>query len=126
MNKQSEKIQKEKDKLIIELFAKISIKIKKISDLLDEKIRIDRNKLLKDELKLEVIKLIPKIKVYWSTGYNNCLHKNAYKKPFFTINVYRQLLKSYSYNLKAHWRSRGYFKDGKKDIERWYTIELQL
>ena len=108
------------EEIIIELFNLIKIKIEKISDL--ENIKIENTIFLQSGLKDKIKDMIPKIKLYWSSNYNNCLLKKAPQQRNFVLNVYRQLLKTYNYKFKAHSKAEGYEKNGKRIVKRWYTI----
>ena len=84
---------------------------------------VDRDDLLTDEKYNKIKELIPVLKTMYSSSYMTSLQKTAgdtQKWP--VINIVRQLLKSYGYDLVPKRCSNGYTKSGKKIYKRTFVI----
>ena len=95
----------------------------------NEEILIERDSLLDlDDVKYNLIKnKISELKQIVSSSYLTCLHENAEKKQKFPlINLIRQLLQHYKYNLIPIRKCDGYTIDGIKKFKRFYIIRKQL
>ena len=109
--------------LIKKLFDPININFETLDEL--ENIEIDRDLLLKDNIKNTYDALIPEFKALYKTSRLNSLHNNrSVKQKYPQINLLRQILKCNNFNLKPKIISLGYSKiTGKKMLKRSYVIK---
>ena len=85
---------------------------------------IPREVMLSDKTYELVKDKIPELKKKLSSSSLTSLHKNAKKEQKWPLlNLVRQVLKTYSYNMKPIRKADGYTKDGKKKYKRLFVIE---
>ena len=109
------------EKTVIAFFNCAGISVVDISEL--HGTIVDRDDLLTDEKYNKIKELIPVLKTMYSSSYMTSLQKTAgdtQKWP--VINIVRQLLKSYGYDLVPKRCSNGYTKSGKKIYKRTFVI----
>tara|TARA_R110002074_G_scaffold278561_5_gene450027 strand:+ start:506 stop:916 length:411 start_codon:yes stop_codon:yes gene_type:complete len=110
------------EETIIHFFNSCNIKCEKINDI--NGIIIPREGLL-DPLLYDKIKPdIPKIKQIMSSSLFTSVQKNAdLTQKWPLINLIRQILRKYNYNLNPKRISDGYTKDGIKKYKRFFEIK---
>ena len=110
------------EETIIHFFNSCNIKCEKINDI--NGIIIPRESLL-DPLLYDKIKPdIPKIKRVMSSSLFTAVQKNAdLTQKWPLINLIRQILRKYNYNLEPKRISDGYTKDGVKKYKRFFEIK---
>jgi hypothetical protein len=87
---------------------------------------IYRDDLLCHDKYNEIQKIIPEIKHTFSSSFMTSIHDNACEKQRWPlINLIRQILKNYHYNMVPKKVSNGYDNDGKKKFIRLFTIQKQ-
>ena len=84
---------------------------------------IERDALLNEKMYESVCLVIPSLKSYLSSSYLTALQSNAKQQKCPLINILRQLLKVYRYNLSPKRLSNGYDKTGKKLYKRIFIIK---
>lgn len=90
----------------------------------NEKIDIPRETLLSVEKYDKVKKYIPELKKMFSSSALTSLHKTAEtNQKFPLLNLVRQILHSYKYELKPIRKSDGYTPDGVKKYKRFFQVE---
>ena len=109
-----------RNNLIIKLFKILDIDLKKADDMLG--ISIAAEKLCHLSTKKRMMAFSPQLRKYYSTGNFEPLHKNAYKKPFYAVNILRRIVKEYGFKLNSVNTSDGYTAQGKKKLKRRYEI----
>jgi hypothetical protein len=99
----------------------IGINFESINDL--DNFFIPREQLLSD-LKYEEIKiLIPELKKHFSSSFMTSLQKNAEKEQKWPLlNLVRQILSNYNYQMKPIRKSDGYTLEGVKKYKRFFQI----
>ena len=86
-------------------------------------LQIPREQLLNDETYNSAKDYIPKFKKKISSSYLTSLQSNAQNKQRWPlINILRQILKTYNYNLVPKRMANGYTKIGKKLYKRIFLI----
>lgn len=84
---------------------------------------IPREMLLSDSVYNKIRPKIPELKKKFSTSYMTCLHENAGKtQKWPMLNLVRQLLSTYHYQMKPIRKSDGYTKDGVKKYKRFFMV----
>lgn len=112
----------EKEKKILEILNKCSIKIENINSL--DGLLIDRTVLLNNETYKEIHILIPELKEFFSSSSMTSLQSNANSNQKWPlINIVRQILKTINYKLTPIRKCDGYTKDNKKKYKRFFLIE---
>jgi hypothetical protein len=108
-----------------EIFKLIGVEID-INNLEDLNFEIEREILL-DENKYKMIKAkIVELKQIASSNNLTCLHENAQNKQKWPLlNLIRQLLRHYKYDLKPIRKCDGYTLDGIKKFKRYFLIRKQ-
>lgn len=87
-------------------------------------LHIPRETLLNNDVYESVKKFIPEFKKKFSSSYLTSLQGSAeISQKWPLLNLFRQILKSYNYNLKPKRLSNGYSKTGKKLYKRIFLIE---
>ena len=85
---------------------------------------IPREFLLSEKLYELVKKDIPNLKKKLSSSSLTALHKNAKQEQKWPLlNLVRQILKTYNFNMKPIRKADGYTKDGKKKYRRLFLIQ---
>jgi lipopolysaccharide export LptBFGC system permease protein LptF len=84
----------------------------------------ERNLLLNQQTYNIVREKIPDIKNIFSSSYFNSLHKNAQNNQKWPlINLVRQILLFYGFNMLPIRKANGYSKDKKKLYKRFFFIQ---
>lgn len=87
---------------------------------------IPREELLSVKKYENVIPLIPGLKKIFSSSRMTSLQSNAGKEQSWPLlNLVRQILNVYKYNMKPIRKSDGYTKDGVKKYKRFFEIYLR-
>lgn len=108
--------------LLKKIFQPLNINVNNIENLIGKE--LERDLLLKDDIKTLYVNLIPKAKTIYKSSKLTSLHKNCTtKQKNHSINFLRQILKCNNLKLKPKVISLGYSKNGKKIIKRSYIIE---
>ncbi len=85
---------------------------------------IPRDIFLNDEKYNKIRDKILELKYVISSSYNTCLHVNAKQKQRFPLlNLVRQILHAYGYDMVPIRKSNGYTKDGIKLYKRFFQVE---
>ena len=85
---------------------------------------IPREFLLSEKLYELVKGDIPELKKKLSSSSLTALHKNAKQEQKWPLlNLVRQILKTYNFNMKPIRKADGYTKDGKKKYRRLFLIQ---
>ena len=85
---------------------------------------IPREQLLDDKKYEDIQKLVPKLNKTFSSYFMTSLQKNAAKSQKWPLlNLVRQILGVYKYNMRPIRKSDGYTKDGVKKYKRFFIIE---
>lgn len=85
---------------------------------------IPREVFLNDEKYNKIRDKILELKYVISSSYNTCLHVNAKQKQRFPLlNLVRQILHVYGYDMVPIRKSNGYTKDGIKLYKRYFQVE---
>lgn len=109
------------EKLIIDFLKCIGIAVESICKL--NGTSIDREELLSEEKYKKIKEIIPELKKVYSSSYLTSLQSTADKTHKWpVINILRQILKSYGYNLTPKRVANGYTKTGKKLYKRLFVI----
>jgi hypothetical protein len=100
----------------------IGIKIEVVSDL--DGYFLPREQLLDDSKYEDVKKLIPELKKSFSSSFMTSLHKNANKEQRWPLlNLVRQILNVYNYQMEPIRKSDGYTLEGVKKYKRFFEIK---
>jgi hypothetical protein len=84
---------------------------------------IDREVLISLDNYDKILILMPNIKKELSSTYFNCIHKCAEEKQKWPLlNLVRQLLKLYKFDLKPIRKANGYDINKKKKYKRYFEI----
>lgn len=107
------------------IFKMIGIDLEDLSDL--NGMTIERNILLSDT-KYELVRdLIPELKKHFSSSLMTSLQKNAEKaQKWPLLNLVRQILSIYKYNMKPIRKADGYTLDGVKKYKRFFIISKNV
>jgi hypothetical protein len=90
-------------------------------------ITISRELLLSDSKYDEIKFIIPNLKQYYSSSFMTCLQKNADKSQKWPLlNLIRQILHVYGYNMEPIRKSDGYTLEGTKKYKRYFLINKKL
>ena len=109
-------------KKVIDFFNKININIINIENL--EGKLIERNLLISLELYNNIKNDIVELKTILNSGIFTSMQKNAEKNQQWPLlNLVRQLLKKYEYDLIPKRLANGYTKDGSKKYKRFFEIK---
>lgn len=85
---------------------------------------IPREQLLNDKKYDEVKKYIPELKKTYSSSVMTSLQKNAYQlQKYPLLNLVRQILKTYNYQMEPIRKSDGYTLEGIKKYKRFFQIK---
>ena len=85
---------------------------------------IPREVMLSEKTYETVKDKIPDLKKKLSSSSLTSLHKNAKQEQKWPLlNLVRQILKTFNYNMKPIRKADGYTKDGKKKYKRLFIIE---
>jgi hypothetical protein len=107
-----------------EILQNVGIEFTELNQL--DGLTIYRDNLLCNDKYSEIQKMIPEIKHTFSSSFMTSIHDNASEKQRWPlINLIRQILKNYHYNMVPKKVSNGYDKDGKKKFIRLFTIQKQ-
>ena len=104
------------------IFESSGIVFESISDL-DGQL-IPREQLLSDSKYDEVKKLIPELKKVYSSSFMTGLQRNAEKNQKWPLlNLIRQILNSYKFDMEPIRKSDGYTLEGIKKYKRFFQIK---
>jgi len=104
------------------IFESSGIVFESISDL-DGQL-IPREQLLSDSKYNEVKKLIPELKKVYSSSFMTGLQRNAEKnKKWPLLNLIRQILNRYKFDMEPIRKSDGYTLEGVKKYKRFFQIK---
>ena len=107
---------------LIDILHKVGINCDTLNNLVG--LCISRDTLLVYKTYEDVKEYIPKLKLIFSTSYLTSLQTTAEKtQKWPLINLLRQVLRTYNYQLIPKRLCDGYTKDGKKKYKRIFTIE---
>ena len=100
----------------------IGIQFEILTDL--EGIFIPREQLLSDSKYLEIKQMIPDLKKHFSSSFMTSLQKNASKSQKWPLlNLIRQILSIYNYQMEPIRKSDGYTLEGVKKYKRFFQIK---
>ena len=104
------------------IFATSGISFENISDL--DGLMIPREQLLTDSKYDEIKKLIPELKKVYSSSFMTGLQRNADKNQKWPLlNLIRQILNAYNYEMEPIRKSDGYTLEGVKKNKRFFQIK---
>lgn len=104
------------------IFATSGISFENISDL--DGLMIPREQLLSDLKYDEIKKLIPELKKIYSSSLMTGLQKNADKhQKWPLLNLIRQIMNIYKYEMVPIRKSDGYTLDGIKKYKRFFKLQ---
>jgi hypothetical protein len=85
---------------------------------------LSREIMLSEKIYENVKEKIPDLKKKLSSSSLTSLHKNAKQEQKWPLlNLVRQILKTFNYNMRPIRKADGYTKDGKKKYKRFFIIE---
>jgi hypothetical protein len=85
---------------------------------------LPREIMLSEKIYENVKEKIPDLKKKLSSSSLTSLHKNAKQEQKWPLlNLVRQILKTFNYNMRPIRKADGYTKDGKKKYKRFFIIE---
>jgi len=85
---------------------------------------LPREIMLSEKIYENVKEKIPELKKKLSSSSLTSLHKNAKQEQKWPLlNLVRQILKTFNYNMRPIRKADGYTKDGKKKYKRFFIIE---
>lgn len=85
---------------------------------------LPREIMLSEKIYEKVKEKIPELKKKLSSSSLTSLHKNAKQEQKWPLlNLVRQILKTFNYNMRPIRKADGYTKDGKKKYKRFFIIE---
>jgi len=88
---------------------------------------IPREQLLNDAKYTEVTKMIPELKKVFSSSFMTSLQKNAGKSQKWPLlNIVRQILSVYNYQMEPIRKSDGYTLEGVKKYKRFFHIKKKV
>ena len=112
------------ESIIIDIFNTINIKCDSFLDLNGK--LIPREVFLSNASYDDVLPKITELKKYLSSSYLTSLQKSAKNTQKWPIlNLIRQILKTYKYDMKPIRKCDGYSLDGKKKFKRFFLISKQ-
>ena len=101
------------------ILAKIGIQLENINN----EILIPRETLLSDNVYESVKEFIPELKKVYSSSTMTCLHSGAdIAQRWPLLNLVRQILHVYGFQMKPIRKSDGYTKEGVKKFKRFFLI----
>ena len=101
------------------ILAKIGIQLENINN----EILIPRDTLLSDNVYESVKEFIPELKKVYSSSTMTCLHSGAdLAQRWPLLNLVRQILNVYGFQMKPIRKSDGYTKEGVKKFKRFFLI----
>ena len=104
------------------IFATSGISFENISHL--DGLMIPREQLLSDLKYDEIKKLIPELKKIYSSSFMTGLQRNADKhQKWPLLNLIRQILNTYNYDMEPIRKSDGYTLEGVKKYKRFFQIK---
>ena len=104
------------------IFATSGVSFENISDL--DGLMIPREQLLSDSKYDEIKKLIPELKKIYSSSFMTGLQRNADKNQKWPLlNLIRQILNTYNYDMEPIRKSDGYTLEGVKKYKRFFQIK---
>ena len=104
------------------IFATSGISFENISEL--DGLMIPREQLLSDLKYDEIKKLIPELKKIYSSSFMTGLQRNADKhQKWPLLNLIRQILNTYNYDMEPIRKSDGYTLEGVKKYKRFFQIK---
>ena len=104
------------------IFATSGISFENISEL--DGLMIPREQLLSDSKYDEIKKLIPELKKIYSSSFMTGLQRNADKhQKWPLLNLIRQILNTYNYDMEPIRKSDGYTLEGVKKYKRFFQIK---
>ena len=104
------------------IFANSGISFENISDL--DGLMIPREQLLCDSKYDEIKILIPELKKVYSSSFMTGLQRNADKhQKWPLLNLIRQILNAYNYEMEPIRKSNGYTLEGVKKYKRFFHIK---
>jgi hypothetical protein len=104
------------------IFATSGISFENISDL--DGLMIPREQLLSDSKYDEIKKLIPELKKIYSSSFMTGLQRNADKhQKWPLLNLIRQILNAYNYEMEPIRKSDGYTLEGVKKYKRFFQFK---
>ena len=107
------------------IFATSGISFENISDL--DGLMIPREQLLSDSKYDEIKKLIPELKKIYSSSFMTGLQRNADKhQKWPLLNLIRQILNAYNYEMEPIRKSDGYTLEGVKKYKRFFQIKKMI
>jgi hypothetical protein len=107
------------------IFATSGVSFENISDL--DGLMIPREQLLSDSKYDEIKKLIPELKKIYSSSFMTGLQKNADKhQKWPLLNLIRQILNAYNYEMEPIRKSDGYTLEGVKKYKRFFQIKKMI
>jgi hypothetical protein len=113
------------EEIILDILKNINISCDKIEDLKDK--LIERDIFMKRDIYFLIKPKLENLKKYISSSYLTSLQCHAEKSQKWPLlNLIRQLLKLYKYNMKPIRKSNGYDKTGKKLYKRYFLISNTL
>ena len=122
--KEIKKTEEKETNIIMFFFNTCDISCSSITDI--NGIIIPREKLLSLDLYDKVKTEIPKLKSILSSSIFTSVHKNASQiQKWPLLNLIRQILRKYNYELIPKRICDGYTKDGIKKYKRFFEIKLQ-
>jgi hypothetical protein len=100
----------------------IGIQFEILSDL--EGVFIPREQLLSDTKYIEIKQMIPDLKKHFSSSFMTSLQKTASKSQKWPLlNLVRQILSIYNYQMEPIRKSDGYTLEGVKKYKRFFQIK---
>ena len=85
---------------------------------------LPREIMLSEKIYENIKEKIPDLKKKLSSSSLTSLHKNAKQEQKWPLlNLVRQILKTFNYNMRPIRKADGYTKDGKKKYKRFFIIE---
>jgi hypothetical protein len=107
------------------IFATSGVSFENIIDL--DGLMIPREQLLSDSKYDEIKKLIPELKKIYSSSFMTGLQRNADKhQKWPLLNLIRQILNAYNYEMEPIRKSDGYTLEGVKKYKRFFQIKKMI
>ena len=107
------------------IFATSGISFENISEL--DGLMIPREQLLTGSKYDEIKKLIPELKKIYSSSFMTGLQRNADKNQKWPLlNLIRQILNAYNYEMEPIRKSDGYTLEGVKKYKRFFQIKKMI
>ena len=115
----------EYEKIVINFLNKCNINCTNINKL--DEIIIERDTIIIPELYDNIKYDILELKQILNSSINTAVHKNAeVNQKWPLLNLIRQVLKYYNYDLKPKRIANGYSKDGQKKYKRYFEIKKKV